>query len=208
MQTTKRWLEAGLALALWAALSAPLAAGEAKSFPTHYRFSGQIEKGDAARFIKLFQLNGIKTVMLDSPGGLVSEALQIATFIQSNGVATHVPEKATCASACVLLLAGGVIRSASPSARIGIHMGSGLLNERAENVMEKMFKKHGATGVTYAASIFEQQAAISTLKQVDFFLSAGVSIRLIRAASEIDHLDIRWLDSVEQADYNLINSKN
>ena len=60
--------------------------------------SGPIEEGDAAKFAALPKFD---TLELDSPGGLVSEALTMAANIDARGgIRTVVKPGASCASAC------------------------------------------------------------------------------------------------------------
>ncbi|MEO8595373.1 MAG: ATP-dependent Clp protease proteolytic subunit [Candidatus Solibacter sp.] len=50
------------------------------------------------------------SVYLDSPGGSVLDAMAIGEIIRTNGYSTIVMYPGPCASACVLILASGVIR--------------------------------------------------------------------------------------------------
>jgi hypothetical protein len=60
--------------------------------------SGPIEEGDAAKFAALPKFD---TLELDSPGGLVSEALTMAANMDARGgIRTVVKPGASCASAC------------------------------------------------------------------------------------------------------------
>jgi membrane-bound ClpP family serine protease len=62
------------------------------------RATGPIEKGDATKFAELPKF---ETLELDSPGGLVGEALAIAANIDARGgIRTVVKAGASCASAC------------------------------------------------------------------------------------------------------------
>jgi hypothetical protein len=168
--------------------------------------NGSIGAGDAEQFTRALSTHGALPVYLHSPGGRVGEALKMAEMIRARGLATHVPKGATCASACVLLLAGGIIRTADPSARIGIHMGSGLLNEGAVAALGKIHREHGAVGTAVVGAEFEQRAALWTLRQVNFFLASGISLGLLKAAAEVDHLDVRWLTGSEARSFNLLNA--
>jgi hypothetical protein len=60
-------------------------------------------------------------VVLDSPGGSVTEAMQIGAYIRSRGLDTMVVENGLCASACPLAFAGGVARIAFRTSWIGVH---------------------------------------------------------------------------------------
>ncbi len=60
-------------------------------------------------------------VLLDSPGGLVLEAIALGRYIRARGLSTLVYDDGLCASACPLAFAGGVERLASEAAWIGVH---------------------------------------------------------------------------------------
>jgi hypothetical protein len=63
----------------------------------------------------------IKTVVLNSPGGSVTDALAIGRLIREKKFATEVEAGKTCASSCPLAFAGGVERRAGDKAAIGVH---------------------------------------------------------------------------------------
>lgn len=92
-----------------------------------YRINGEIKKGDYAKFKSLLKQrrdSNIAWVELNSSGGDLSEALQIAELIQNAFLITTVSEDAigkspdgmpiiksgTCASACFIIWVGGVSR--------------------------------------------------------------------------------------------------
>jgi len=203
-----RWF-LGYSLTLLFALDYAVLPAQAATFervPAGILMRGEIEEGDLERFNRAITNHGLQPLLLSSPGGLVKEALQIAAAARSRGMSTHIPGGVTCASACVLVFAGGIVRSADDTARIGVHMGSGLLfNLDAEALMSELYKKYGAKGATYFASRYEQSAAISMLRQVHFYLSAGVSLRLLEVSAKTEHLEMRWLTPAEARDFNLIN---
>jgi hypothetical protein len=105
---------------------------------------GRIEPGTATAFADaVANLKGRRLpILIHSPGGSVADAGAMGELIRAKGLAvavartliTNCPEAspkcpdgpgaaitggATCASACVLVLAGGVERLAAPSALIG-----------------------------------------------------------------------------------------
>ena len=57
--------------------------------------------------------------ILDSSGGDIRTAMQIGRFLRSTQARAEVPQEATCASACVFVLAGAVVRVVD--GRIAIH---------------------------------------------------------------------------------------
>jgi hypothetical protein len=63
----------------------------------------------------------IRTVVLNSPGGSVADALAIGRLIREKKFATEVEPRKYCASSCPLVFAGGVERRAGDKAVIGVH---------------------------------------------------------------------------------------
>src|SRR5207253_8838069 len=63
----------------------------------------------------------VKTVVLNSPGGSVTDALAMGRLIRDKKFATEVEAGKTCASSCPLVFAGGVERRAGANAAIGVH---------------------------------------------------------------------------------------
>ncbi|PXA97478.1 hypothetical protein DMC47_13705 [Nostoc sp. 3335mG] len=118
------------------ALEAPLAitlgsAGE-------LQLTGTIDPGAAARFATEIEARGeyVKTVVLDSPGGSVMDALEIGALIQENGLATKVAAGHLCASSCPIIFASGAERLASPDSAIGVHqIYAASLGEGAANAL-------------------------------------------------------------------------
>lgn len=82
--------------------------------------SGPIEEGDAAKFAALTRFG---TLELDSPGGLVGEALAMAANMDARGsIRTMVKAGASCASACAMaLFVSGKTRIVYMGGRLGIH---------------------------------------------------------------------------------------
>jgi hypothetical protein len=63
----------------------------------------------------------IKTVVLNSPGGSVTDALAMGRLIRERKFATEVEAGKYCASSCPLVFAGGLERRAGDKAAIGVH---------------------------------------------------------------------------------------
>ena len=82
--------------------------------------SGPIEKGDAGKFAALPKFD---TLELNSTGGLVREALNIAANMDARGgIRTVVRAEASCASACAMaLFVSGKTRIVYMGGRLGIH---------------------------------------------------------------------------------------
>ncbi|MES2194948.1 MAG: hypothetical protein V4517_11055 [Pseudomonadota bacterium] len=73
----------------------------------------------------------IKTVVLNSPGGSVTDALAMGRLIRESKFATEVEAGKYCASSCPLVFAGGVERRAGDKAAIGVHQVAALGSAQA-----------------------------------------------------------------------------
>jgi hypothetical protein len=86
---------------------------------------GPIVLGDAARLTTFVQSlppgDRVIGFAVDSPGGTIVEAGQIADLINKRGLSVAVPSESQCASACFILFAAAPRRFAGPDALIGVH---------------------------------------------------------------------------------------
>lgn len=87
------------------------------------QLTGAIGEGSAEAVKSEIAARGeyIKTVSLNSPGGIVREALDIGAAIEEAGYDTQVLDGALCASSCPLIFASGTNRIAGGKAVIGVH---------------------------------------------------------------------------------------
>ncbi len=85
--------------------------------------TGTITPGSAQAFAAEIDRRGdyVKTVVLNSPGGSVIDALAIGRLIRARKFATEVEAGKYCASSCPLMFAGGIERRAGDRATIGVH---------------------------------------------------------------------------------------
>lgn len=96
-----------------------------------FTISGSIDQNDAKRFENIQKAANIykekfkKKVSiityLDSPGGDVNASMSIGSALRDLDSLVHVDEGATCASSCVLVLAGAGRRYVDINSRVGIH---------------------------------------------------------------------------------------
>jgi len=84
--------------------------------------------------LRVYNDEPIKTIYLNSGGGKVEDAFEIAQFIYDNKITTVVRKQATCASACTLLFQAGHVRKAHSSARFMYHSARFLLIGSEEQV--------------------------------------------------------------------------
>lgn len=84
---------------------------------------GTIDLGAAQRLRAELDARGeyVSSVKLDSPGGSVTDALDMGRAIRTLNLTTSVADGGFCASSCPLVFAGGAERVAGPNAAIGVH---------------------------------------------------------------------------------------
>ncbi|HEY0330608.1 MAG TPA: hypothetical protein VGC77_16105 [Rhodopseudomonas sp.] len=85
--------------------------------------TGTITPGISEAFAAEIARHGdyIRTVVLNSPGGSVGDALAMGRLIRDKKLATEVAAGKYCASSCPLVFVGGVERRAGDKAAVGVH---------------------------------------------------------------------------------------
>jgi hypothetical protein len=83
--------------------------------------SGEIVAGDDRKFANIAISTSKAIVLLDSPGGVLTPALEIGRAIRLKGFMTYVPEDFSCASSCALIWLAGSTRLKSARGHIGFH---------------------------------------------------------------------------------------
>ena len=84
--------------------------------------SGQIRHGDGMKFFELtWAVPDPATVILNSPGGWIGEAMAIGGLVRSRNYETRVENGAVCNSACTLIWLAGTSRHLDSRARLGFH---------------------------------------------------------------------------------------
>lgn len=83
--------------------------------------SGEIVSGDADKFFEIIDQHNDLVLVLESPGGIVNDAYQIAAELQLRGLSTLVRPQTECYSACALIWLGGKNRYMSDTSVIGFH---------------------------------------------------------------------------------------
>jgi hypothetical protein len=142
-------------------------------------------------------------ILIHSPGGSVPDAMAMGALIRAKGLAvavartsiTNCPEAASkcpdgpgaaitggaaCASACVLVLAGGVERLAGPMARIGVHQTTTLVKE-----------PEGLAHRTSTRKLYQQQGVDA---EVEAYLAAmGVDEPVMTLMRKTPAASVHWL---------------
>jgi hypothetical protein len=177
---------------------------------------GRIEPGTAKVFaVAITNLKGRRLpILIHSTGGSVADAGAMGELIRAKGLAVAVartliancPEGspkcpdgpgtaitggAACASACVLVLAGGVERLAAPSARIGVHQITTVVSET-----------EGLAHLKSTRKLFEQKGVDAAVEAYLTAMSVGEPVMtLMRKTSAAS---IRWLSPAELKDSRLL----
>jgi hypothetical protein len=101
---------------------------------------GTITPGISASFAAEVAKRGdyIKTVVLNSPGGSVTDALAMGRLIREKKFATEVEPGKYCASSCPLVFAGGIERRAGDRSTIGVHQVAAIASAAAGAPRDEM----------------------------------------------------------------------
>ncbi len=183
--------------------------------PEWLSVEGRIEPGAAKRFADaIANLKGRRLpILIHSPGGSVADAGAMGELIRAKGLAVAVartliancPEAApkcadgpgkaitggaTCASACVLVLAGGVERLAAPSARIGVHQVTTVVSE-----------VEGLAHLKSTRKFYEQRGVDAAVEA--YFTATGVGEPVMTLMRKTWAASIRWLSPAELKDSHL-----
>lgn len=81
--------------------------------------AGEFRNGDGERVSEAIDKFQPKIVVLDSPGGIVAEAIRVADLIHEREISTYIPVGAECLSACVYVFSSGKKRIAQ--GELGVH---------------------------------------------------------------------------------------
>jgi hypothetical protein len=105
-------------------------------------FSGTLSWAVPQQFgIALAQAPNVRIVRLNSPGGHIKAAVEVADIIHARHLDTYVPQ--TCASACTIAFLAGNRRIVSASAKLGFHQahGPGLSSEQSNVLLEVAYQR-------------------------------------------------------------------
>ena len=125
-----------------AALSGPAAGAELVRQGDTVLVTGRMQKGDALKFLETV-INTLQggTVVLNSPGGYIEDAMAIGHTVRRHEFTTEVRRGAVCYSACSLIWLSGTKRKLDPLGLIGLHSArkdTGPVDERSEGDNARM----------------------------------------------------------------------
>lgn len=145
---------------------------------------------DARRNTTTRSLGGkpIFFVFLDSPGGNVQAAIAMGRLLRAYAADVWVDHEQMCASACILALAGGTDRWATPKARLGIH--------------RPFFDQKLFANLTYEQS--QKKYALLSKGVRDYLADMGIADELYNAMMRVPSQDIRFIDQSLAEKTNLL----
>ena len=131
-------------------------------------------------------------VLLDSPGGDGIAAMQIGRLLRHTNA--HVFVTGQCASACIFVLASGVVRSA-PAYSVGIHRGRITLSDANAKIIKEVDVNENPQAMA-ALQNFERLAPL-------YFAEMGMSPELFPLMQSHQLRGVYRLSSTEIAKYGL-----
>lgn len=150
------------------------------------RLRGAITPGDGLRIVEELRQSRPARVLIDSPGGSVSDALEIGRVLREIEAETRLGEQAVCLSACPYLFVGGTARQVAETARFGVHQHS-----------------FGESTILPAFLAVEdiQRGQAGVLRHLD---DMGIDLRLMGPAMATPADEIYILTREELRDWNIV----
>ena len=156
---------------------------------------GPITLGTAGRFRRFVDENKIPSgavVIFNSPGGLVSEALEMGRRIRAAGFDTSIgtkgsKERAACFSACTLAFLGGDRRTPGTNTLFGVH------------------RMSATAGLTIAEALELGQIALGQI--VEYVSYMGVKPEFVTILTQAGPSDITILLENRMSDLKIISSE-
>jgi hypothetical protein len=174
---------------------------------------GEIRPGDARRLRAALNRigrdrHGTKELLLDSPGGTVADAWDMADVMDDVGVTAIVPNRAVCASACAsVLFVAGKYRVVDQGGRLAIHSCYDARNggkvDECDAALSRRAARRGVSGIALMAFqelapgpdsivvLDASNAACYGLTRAPGKAAPGDNARCIRAALKAAHFGAR-----------------
>ena len=211
----------------------------APNCPEWISAQGKIEIGTAAAFQKVMNTIGARRlpILISSPGGSTTDAITMGRLIRSHRLAVAVASTTTtpcanpkgcatvegladsyrayCASACTLVLAGGVERYASPFVQIGVHQTlTQLTNVRVLRQYRITYRVINGEREEISRELINETRTKATTKQAAapktenanarYLREMGITPDLEKIALTTPPAQIRWLTADEKRATNLV----
>lgn len=132
-------------------------------------------------------------VLLDSPGGDGVAAMAIGELLRRTKA--HVFVTGQCASACVFILAAGVVRGAD-AYTVGLHRGRVTVSRADGSVKRELDVAQDANALKFLRD-FENKA-------IDYFLRMGMSAEVFKTMQKFERRTVYRLNTEEMRRYKLV----
>ena len=143
--------------------------------------SGALSSGSANAFAAILKTGDFDTLILNSPGGRISEAMEISSLVRREGLNTVAVGE--CESACTIILIGGRQRAAWPGTKIGFHQSTFPGNATSDDNLQ-------------------------TEEVRDYFRSNGVSEEFIKTAFSTNSNDMWFPTEADMLTANVLTQNN
>lgn len=171
--------------------------------------AGPFYAGDSLKFGEELRRAGrVDEIWFHSPGGDVTEGLEIGRKIRTTQLATRVPSGAQCASICAFAFLGGVLRYIEPEAEFIVHMFSAISDKNFVINVEERIKQKGPKGAIEVILEIEQYSAKAAREKANYLLEMSISLRFLFPNYDTKHTDGHALSRREMVEYNVVNTKD
>lgn len=136
-------------------------------------------------------------VLLNSPGGDGEAAMKIGRLLRSKKAQVFVIGQ--CESACVFVMAGGVVRAANPGT-IGIHAGRITMTNQQGKILKEVDSSHSLTN-SFRLTSFNSEAH-------KYFTEMGFSPGFLDAMLSHQTIQTYKLSESEMREYRVIGFEN
>lgn len=158
---------------------------------------GEIRAGDDIIFQNVLKKSerdntvwkSYRTVLLNSNGGDVETAMKIGRIIRNSQLITAVHERSMCASACILILSGGIWRYTREGAKLGLH--------------RPYFKNQTQAGTAGYENFQNAYGQIIEMHR-RYFSEMRIDARLLHEMIQIPSNEIKWISDFKAKEYALL----
>lgn len=130
----------------------------------------------------------VLSVILDSPGGDVTAAIEIGRLFRKHFASTYVMSGSNCNSACVLAFMGGVRRTLPADSTIGLH--------------RPRFKNQASFADLSADEAFKEYDSLAN-ETLEYFEEMRVSTRVFEIMMSVSSGDIKYLSAEDASQIGL-----
>lgn len=158
---------------------------------------------DSQKIILTLQSGNFSEIWLDSPGGDSAAGYKLGKAIREKRHLTRIPQGARCASACVDVFLGGVIRFVDEKASLIIHPGSVSRSDQVNQYVHNALRQGKGSE---AIQSVERLNSAETSLWIDYLLFMGVSSEIVAYAAEVPHDCGIVLNRKELVYFNILNT--